>query len=128
MLSNSCNIYQVQNEWDRLKNHIRYILQNNLKTTNLKIWGKIFTNSTILEECKTVLHIFQILLVTPFTIVKVGQVFSCMNWIKTDWRNRLGQKRLDNLMIITEEGPPAEDFTQSMQLMLDTAKNVTSWR
>ena len=47
---------------------------------------------------------------TPFTIAKVGQVFSRMNWIKTDWQNRLGQKHLDNLMIITEEGPSAEDF------------------
>ena len=40
-LSNSCDIYQVQTEWDTLKNHIGYILENNLKTTCLNIW-KIF--------------------------------------------------------------------------------------
>ena len=39
LLSNSCDIYQVQTEWDRLKNHI---LENNLKTTYLKIWEKSF--------------------------------------------------------------------------------------
>ena len=33
-------IYQVKTEWDRLKNHIRYILENNLKTTYLNIWKK----------------------------------------------------------------------------------------
>ena len=40
LLSNSCNIYQVQTEWNRLKNHIGYILENNLKTTYLNIWTK----------------------------------------------------------------------------------------
>ena len=38
------------------------------------------------------------------------QAFSHMNRIKIDWQNRLGQKRIDNLMIISEEGPSAEDF------------------
>ena len=33
-----------------------------------------------------------------------------MNKIKTDCRNRLRQKYLDNLMIISEEGPSREDF------------------
>ena len=84
-LLNSCDIYQFQTEWDKLKNHIIYILENNLKTTYLNIWKKIFTNSTILEECKNVLHIFEILLITPFTNAKMGQVFSGMNRIKTDW-------------------------------------------
>ena len=41
LLSNSCDIYQVQTEWDRLKNHT-YILENNLKTTYLNIWKKSF--------------------------------------------------------------------------------------
>ena len=49
LLSNSCDIYPVQTEWDRLKNYIRYMLENNLKTTYLNILGKN-TNSTILEE------------------------------------------------------------------------------
>ena len=71
---------------------------------------KIFANSTILEECKNVLHIFEILLVTPFTNVKVERVFSNTNKIKTDWSNRLRQKRSNNLMILSEEGPSVEDF------------------
>ena len=40
LLSNSCNICQAQTEWDRLKNHIRYILEDNLKTTYLNTWEK----------------------------------------------------------------------------------------
>ena len=47
---------------------------------------------------------------TSFTNAKVEQAFSHMNRIKIDWQNRLGQKRIDNLMIISEEGPSAEDF------------------
>ena len=49
-----------------------------------------------------------------------------MNWIKTAWQNRMGQKRLDNLMIISEEGPSVEDFTQIMQLILGTAKKKSN--
>ena len=41
---------------------------------------------------------------------KYNEIFSRMNKIKTDWRNRLGQTPLDNLMIIREEGPSVEDF------------------
>ena len=72
--------------------------------------GKIFSNRTILEECKNVFHIFEVLLVTPFTNAKVERVFSHMNKIKTDWRNRLKQKRLDNLIMISEGGRSLEDF------------------
>ena len=75
LLSDSCDIQQVQTEWDRLKNHIRYILENNLKTTYLNRQKKTFTNSTILEECKNILHIFETLFVTPFTNAKGEQVF-----------------------------------------------------
>ena len=84
-LSNSCDIYQLQTEWNKLKNHIIYILENNFKTTYLNIWKKVFTNSTILEECKNVLHIFEILLITPLTNAKMERVFSRMNRIKTNW-------------------------------------------
>ena len=71
---------------------------------------KIFTNSTILEESKNWLHVFEILLVTLFINGKVEQDFLRMNMIKTDWQDRLGQKRLGNLMIISREGPSVEDF------------------
>ena len=40
LLSNSCDICQVQTEWYRYKNHIRYILENSFKTTYLNIWKK----------------------------------------------------------------------------------------
>ena len=84
--SNSFNIYHVQTEWDRLKNYVRYILEKQPQNNLSEYMEKIFTNSTISEECKNVLHIFEILLVTTFTNAKVEQVFSGMSRIKTDWR------------------------------------------
>ena len=84
LLSDSCDIYQMQTEWDRLKNHIKYILENNFKTTYLNKWKKNFTNSTILEEYKKVMHIFEILLVASFTNAKVEQGYLNLNRIKTD--------------------------------------------
>ena len=37
LLSNLCNVYQVQNEYNRLKNLTRYIWENNFKTTYLNM-------------------------------------------------------------------------------------------
>ena len=36
--------------------------------------------------------------------------FSAMKNIKSDWRNRLNEETLDNLMIISIEGPPVSGF------------------
>ena len=49
---------------------------------------KIFTHSTILEERKNALHMFEILLATLFTNVKVERD---LNMIKTDSQNRMGE-------------------------------------
>ena len=38
------------------------------------------------------------------------EVFSTQNRIKTKLRNRMGSKRLDMLMRISEEGPKLSDF------------------
>ena len=49
---------------------------------------KIFTHSTILEERKNTLHMFEILLATLFTNVKGERD---LNMIKTDSQNRMGE-------------------------------------
>ena len=49
---------------------------------------KIFTHSPVLEERKNALHMFEILLPTLFTNVKVERD---LNMIKTDSQNRMGE-------------------------------------
>ena len=56
---------------------------------HLDIWSKVFTSETIKEECKNILHIFEIMLIVPFTNVKVEHIFSKMNQVNPDSQNRL---------------------------------------
>ena len=76
----------------------------------MEIWERDFSNKNIIEECKNVLHIFGILLITPDSNAKLGRMFSRMLRVKNDWRNRLSCDRLSAILMIYEEGPDIEKF------------------
>lgn len=73
------------------------------------------------KECKNVLHIIELLLITPFTNAKVERLFSRMNRIKTTLRNRLSTQRLDAQLRIGEEGCPLAEFNaeEALQYWLE---------
>ena len=62
-----------------------------------------FTNANVKRECKNVLHVIELLLITPLTHEKLEHVFSCMNQIKTESGYRLRQERLDTQICLEEE-------------------------
>ena len=66
----------------------------------LRIWRKVFS-STIKNECKNILNINKILLITPRTNVKLKRIFICTLRVKTDWRNRLANEQLDHNLRIS---------------------------
>ena len=68
------------------------------------------TNDSAQKECENIFHLIEILLVTPFTNAKVKRMFSRMNRVKSDWRNRLNRDTLDDLLRIGEDGPSLDDF------------------
>ena len=74
------------------------------------MWQKIFRNESIKQECKNVLHVFEIMLIVPFTNAKVERLFSRMNRVKTDIGNRLSRRRLGVCLCVGEEGPDVADF------------------
>ena len=82
-------------EWKTLKTHMLPLVKNNKRVKHLDIWPKVFTSETIKEECKNILHIFEIMLIVPFTNAKVEHIFPKMNQVKTDSQNRLSRARLD---------------------------------
>ena len=94
-------------EWDRLKVEINLFLKN--EKDYLSTWIKVFS-STIKSECKNILNIIEILIITPVTNAKLEQMFSCMLKVKTDWRNRLANKRLEHNLRINEEGVSITDY------------------
>ena len=63
-----------------------------------------------MSSCSNVLHIIELLFITPFPNAKLERMFSQMNRVKTDFHNRLGQKRLETLLQIGGEGPEIKDF------------------
>ena len=87
----------------------------------LKIWQTIWKNDIIQAECKNVMHIVELLLITPFTNAKVERLFSRMNRIKTTLRNRLSTARPETQLRIGEEGCPLADFKadEALEYWLD---------
>ena len=48
-----------------------------LKDVNyLEVWAKLLTNTSVKEDCSDVLHVIELLLITPFTNAKVERMFS----------------------------------------------------
>ena len=91
-------------EWDRLKVELNSFSKN--EKDYWIIWRKVFS-STIKNECKNILNVIEILLITPVTNAKLERMFSCMLRVKTEWRNRLANERLDYNLRISEEGYPS---------------------
>ena len=59
--------------------------------------------------CQNIMHIIEILMIVPFTNATVEHLFSRMNRVKTDFRNR-PRSRLDTCLRVREEGPSIKDF------------------
>ena len=59
----------------------------------------------------------------PFPNAKVERFFNFMKIIKTEWRSRLGAKKLTSLIKIKVEGPNLDQFAQKY-----CSKSVVYWR
>ena len=76
---NGCDVQSINEEWIRLKLFTLPFLQNNQKESYLEIWHRSFANTELMTDCKNVMHLFEILLVVPFTNTIVERLFSHMN-------------------------------------------------
>ena len=106
---NQCVVISIPNEWDVLKAYVLSMLTSIDSIDYLQTWSKRFKNKDVMSSCSNILHIIE-LLITPFSNAKLKRMFSQINRVKTDFRNRLDQKRLGTLLRIGEEGPEIKDF------------------
>ena len=106
--NNSCEVAEISAEWDTLKNRLRPLFHSSY----LDVWSGVFTSSEFQEDCANVLHIIELLLITPFSNAKLERMFSTMGRVKTDWHNRLGRDRLEASLRISQEcgGKSMDDF------------------
>ena len=107
LVKNNCHVEKIQSEWLVLKGYLIPMIMNDKKSKYLDLWSRVFQNDEVKEECKNILHIFEIMLVVPFTNAKVERVFSRM---KTDVRNRLKRDRLDVYLRVGDDGMSVKDF------------------
>ena len=105
---NSCNIAEIPAEWDILKNRLRQFIHPN--SSYLDTWSGVLISAEFRKECANVLHIIELLLITPFSNAKLERMFSTMGRVKTDWRNRLGRDRLEANLRISQECESIDDF------------------
>lgn len=99
------------------------LMANRKETTYLEAWKRILANDSVKVDCQSIFHLIQILLVILFTNAKVERMFSCMNCIKSDWRNRLNRDTLDD--------PSPEDFTPDIAIdkwFLDKVRRLKTRR
>ena len=106
---NGCQTVNIISQWDILKNSVKPLLKKEKGNKYLDVWSHIF-KSEIKSDCQDVLHIIELLLLTPFSNAKLERMFSRMNRVKTDYRNRLSRERLESCLRISEEGPNVVDF------------------
>ena len=71
---------------------------------------KLLVNESVKSQCSDVLHVIELLLITPFTNAKLERMFSRMNRVKTDFRDRLSREPLENCLRISEEGCDIADY------------------
>ncbi len=123
--ANGCDVMKIQCEWDELK---QLVMTTGLKNmTYVDVWAKLFSSSKK-ESLSNILHVAEILLVVPISNAILERMFSTMNRVHSDWRNCLGEKRVENLLRICEEGPSPENFDSQQALARWTDKCATQRR
>ena len=62
-----CNVENIPAQWDTLKNRVKHIVSGLKDVNYLEVWAKLLTNKSVKEDCSDVLHVIELLLITPFT-------------------------------------------------------------
>ena len=75
MIYNKCRTEDLQKEWLVLKTIGKSIYENDTTAKYLNIWERIFTNEETVQECNNILHLIEILLITPFSNGKLKRMF-----------------------------------------------------
>ena len=105
LLKNGCQADEARAEWPRLRITIKKYY---LGLTWNELWSRIFHERA--DEFKNILHLIELIQVIPLATAKVERAFSLMGRVKSDWRVNLDTSTLDDLMMISLEGPDESAF------------------
>lgn len=93
----------IEDERVSLWEYVLNVLKHTTKDgkTIKKFWPKILRRKGSSPELKNILALVKILLVLTFSTAFVERGFSLMNRIKSDWRSRLNEDSLNDLMTVS---------------------------
>ncbi|XP_071947384.1 zinc finger protein 862-like [Antedon mediterranea] len=107
--ANQVNTDNLQIEWANFKHfwleNLAHLPRSDLWNTVTKHYADIYPN---------LIHVINVLIVFPVSNAVVERGFSAMGRVKTDHRNRLGEKTLEQLMRINLEGDKLEHFNPTL--------------
>jgi hypothetical protein len=72
---NGCKVELISTQWDILKSRVCDMMVDVQEVKYVDLWSKVLTNISLKEECVDVLHVINLLLITPFTNAKVERMF-----------------------------------------------------
>ena len=108
LLKHDIVVASIIDDWRAFKTYWAGVKQ--IKGTN--IWAMLLRCHH--KQFPNLASLIEILLWLPLSNAKVEWGFSSMRRIKTDWRSRLGEHTLDNLMRISNDGPAVSDFSSDI--------------
>ena len=101
-----CNTAQVQQEWVQMKAHIGNRIMNN--AVNIPKINSLFV--TAADRFKNILMLIETVLVLPISSAICERGFSAVKRIKSDWRSNLKTETMNNLLLVSIEGPSLDDY------------------
>ncbi|KAI4803880.1 hypothetical protein KUCAC02_025527 [Chaenocephalus aceratus] len=96
LLSNGCNVAEVEREWLRAKHDIH---QHHRREAFFVLWHRMLTEKEAIYP-----NLLRIVLVFPVSTAHVERQFSTIKRIQGDWRLRLKMKTIEDLLLIKSQG------------------------
>ncbi|XP_077862939.1 zinc finger protein 862-like [Saccoglossus kowalevskii] len=84
-------------------------------------WAQV--NSALVDKCPNILALIDLVLSMPASSFEAERGFSLMKIIKTDWRSRLKDSTLSDLMMVKLESPEIGKFSPNAAINLWFNKN-----
>ena len=120
--SKGINIINLEEQYSQLTDYILQYQTNYREIERHQMWSILYDVKKSDNSFADIFEFIKLCFCIPFSNAKVERFFNFMKIIKTDWRSRLGAKKLTSLIRIKVEGPNLDQFAQRY-----CSKSVIYW-
>ena len=110
-----CDVKAVPKQWVSLKLMVKTQFQD---MPYSRLWSMMLSKEPYKSDYQDVLHLIEILLVLPISSAQCERAFSTQNRIKSAKRSCLETETTEDLICISSEGPPVNEFDPSCAVEL----------